>query len=118
MSTATSTLAVLASAGLVLAVSPERKLRVTPASKITPELRVLLTTYRDDLVRWLTTEPSNDNAKPPPPAPEPDPSDWRALHREYERHARSCVTCVAAGRGYGLRCGTGAATWLAYQGAG
>jgi len=61
---------------------------------------------------------ANDPAKPPPPAPEPDPSDWRALHREYERHARSCVTCVSAGRGYGLRCGTGAATWLAYQGAG
>jgi hypothetical protein len=115
MSSATSTLEVLNAAGLVLAMSPERKLRVTPASKITPELRGLLTTYRDDLVRWLTTEASNDNAKPPP---EPVSTDWRALHREYERHARSCVTCVSAGRGYGLRCGTGAATWLAYQGAG
>ncbi len=62
---------------------------------------------------------ANDPTKPPlQTALEPAPTDWRALHLEYERHARSCVTCVAAGRGYGLRCGTGAATWLAYQGAG
>lgn len=44
--------------------------------------------------------------------------DWRPLAQEYHRHHYKCPTCCAAGRGYGLRCGTGAALWSAYTSAG
>lgn len=47
----------------------------------------------------------------------PEPTDWRALAAAYHAHHFNCPTCIAAGRGtrYGLRCGTGAALWRAYQ---
>lgn len=44
-----------------------------------------------------------------------DPPTWRALAAEYHRHHFACPTCQAAGQGYGLRCGTGAALWTTYQ---
>jgi len=54
-----------------------------------------------------------------PPAPEPpiNPDAWSALDRAYLAHHTACAVCQAAGRGtrYGLRCGTGAALWSAYQ---
>lgn len=40
--------------------------------------------------------------------------DWREADRVYQLHHIGCATCVAAGRGYGLRCGTGTALWAAY----
>ena len=48
---------------------------------------------------------------------EPAAVDWRELDRAYQLHHINCPTCIAAGRGarYGLRCGTGAALWSAYQ---
>ena len=48
---------------------------------------------------------------------EPAAIDWRELDRAYQLHHINCPTCIAAGRGarYGLRCGTGAALWSAYQ---
>lgn len=123
----TATLMALQSAGLVLALTPERGLKVTPASSLTPELRGLLKAQRDDLVRWLTTEASNDPTTQPAPHPAPAvetivetasletiPS-WQDLDREYQTHHIACPTCIAAGKGYGLRCGTGAALWAAYD---
>ena len=50
--------------------------------------------------------------QPPEPA-----ADWRELDREYQRHHVNCASCIAAGRGYGLRCGTGTALWTAYDNA-
>ena len=45
----------------------------------------------------------------------PEPSiDWRGLDRAYLTHHAQCITCQAAGRGYGLRCGAGLALWTAY----
>lgn len=41
--------------------------------------------------------------------------DWREADRVYQLHHIGCATCVAAGRGYGLRCGTGTALWSAYS---
>ena len=41
--------------------------------------------------------------------------DWREADRVYQLHHIGCATCVAAGRGYGLRCGTGTALWAAYS---
>ncbi|MBN9573742.1 MAG: hypothetical protein J0H16_07360 [Alicycliphilus denitrificans] len=43
--------------------------------------------------------------------------DWREADRVYQLHHIGCATCVAAGRGYGLRCGTGTALWAAYTAA-
>ena len=42
---------------------------------------------------------------------------WLHLDRAYQAHHFKCSTCIAAGRGavYGLRCGVGAALWVAYE---
>lgn len=104
-------LAVLQSAGLVLSLTAEQGLKVVPASNITPPLRELIKAHRDDLVRCLEQEASND---PPSPICK-DPPDWTALDKAYQAHHFTCPTCIAAGKGYGLRCGTGAALWVAYS---
>lgn len=62
----------------------------------------------------------------PTPAPAPannagnsldsdKPADWQALDAAYQAHHVNCPTCIAAGKGYGLRCGAGAALWSAYD---
>ena len=52
-----------------------------------------------------------------PAEPPTDLNAWRELAAAYHLHHFNCSTCIAAGRGavYGLRCGTGAALWNAYQ---
>jgi len=39
---------------------------------------------------------------------------WRELNQAYQRHHFNCPICIAAGKGYGLRCGAGTALWTAY----
>lgn len=52
----------------------------------------------------------------PPAAPAAAPPiDWQPLAQAYHTHHFACPTCSAAGRGYGLRCGTGTALWAAYS---
>ena len=51
---------------------------------------------------------------PAPPAPA---IDWRPLAQAYHQHHFACPTCCAAGKGYGLRCGTGTTLWSAYSAA-
>ena len=46
---------------------------------------------------------------------EAPPTDWKPIAAEYHQHHFACATCIAAGKGYGLRCGTGSALWSAYQ---
>lgn len=69
--------------------------------------------------------PADPEAPEPPPAPavetnvetaslETIPS-WKDLDRAYQAHHMTCPTCISAGRGRGLRCGTGAALWAAYD---
>ena len=41
--------------------------------------------------------------------------DWRPLAQAYHAHHFGCPVCVSAGLGYGLRCGAGAALWVAYS---
>lgn len=151
MTTVTSTTTVIAalqSAGLALTLTPERGLGVTPASKLTNDLRGLIKVHRDELVRWLGRCASNDPASSellkPPPAPAVVTSpvssevstvetvgqvnklavnspvnkvapDWKALDMAYQAHHVNCPTCIAAGKGYGLRCGVGASLWAAYD---
>lgn len=67
-----------------------------------------------------------DPASPQPPAPTTPAKPpkqtfiehadtWLHLDRAYEAHHFKCPTCKAAGLGYGLRCGVGAALWTAYS---
>lgn len=67
-------------------------------------------------------EASNDPGHPPKKAPnkdrpashETESPEWRALDAAYQAHHFHCPTCVAAGKGYGIRCGAGAALWRTY----
>ena len=82
---------VLHRAGLSLSVTPERGLKVAPASKLTPPLRELVQASKPALIDLLTRlpEPANDAtspttpASPIPPAPAPpDPDRWCWPHSE------------------------------------
>lgn len=42
------------------------------------------------------------------------PTNWKVVRDAYYQHHHACPTCICAGRGYGLRCGTGASLWAAY----
>ena len=52
---------------------------------------------------------------PIPAANDPAMADWKTLDRAYLAHHVQCPQCMAAGRGYGQRCGTGATLWRRYQ---
>lgn len=123
MTTATSTATVLTalqSAGLVLTLTPDRGLGVTPKARLTEPLRVLIKAHREDLVRWLGRSASNDPTAMadmgiPMSPPAPASTDWQALDKAYQAHHVNCPTCIAAGKGYGLRCGVGSALWASYD---
>ena len=66
----------------------------------------------------------------PKPSPQPAPDKrkanpftiegmaaWRPLAQAYHAHHFSCPFCIAAGKGYGLRCGAGTTLWAAYTSA-
>jgi hypothetical protein len=84
---------------------------------LAPELRA----HKADIVALLASEASND---PDPPVTEPAPATrqshqewvqtWQPLADAYHAHHFACAVCVAAGKGFGLRCGAGAALWLTY----
>ncbi len=70
-----------------------------------------------------TAPPFTAAPEPPPPAtaqpqassPDRSPAvPWRESDRAYLAHHAECHACQCAGRGYGLRCGAGAALWAAY----
>lgn len=46
--------------------------------------------------------------------PPHDPEMWHLMDRVYQNHHVRCPTCIAAGKGYGLRCGVGAIFWATY----
>ena len=54
---------------------------------------------------------------PIPAANDPTLTDWKTLDRAYLAHHTQCHQCRSAGRGYGQRCGTGAALWRSYEAA-
>jgi hypothetical protein len=39
---------------------------------------------------------------------------WQPMADAYHRHHFGCPACIASGKGYGLRCGAGAALWTDY----
>jgi hypothetical protein len=103
--------------GLHISLEPGGALGVAPASLLTSELRDLIRGNKAVLVDYLraANDPTNDPAKAPAPEPPTDPNAWRELAAAYHQHHFTCPTCIAAGKGYGLRCGTGAALWAAYS---
>lgn len=39
---------------------------------------------------------------------------WQPLADAYHRHHFNCPTCIASGKGYGMRCGVGTSLWIVY----
>ena len=70
------------------------------------ELLGPLRQHKADLLRWLQAP-----ASVPVPV---DPAALTAIDQEYHSHHFNCPTCISAGQGRGLRCGTGAALWSTY----
>ena len=96
-------IASLRSLGLNLELTSERALRISPASLLTTELRVLIRGHRDDLIAWLQTDAGLLSGV----------NGWEAQSAIYQLHHFTCRICVAAGLGYGPRCGVGMALWHA-----
>lgn len=69
--------------------------------------------HKAALVDYL--QAANDPIGNPAPEPPTHTGDWRELADAYNRHHFKCAVCIAAGKGYGLRCGAGAALWSAYE---
>ena len=103
----------LNTAGVSIAPTENGGLLVSPASRLTPELRGMIRETKAELLKYFSVFAANDS-EPEPPS---DPNAWRELAAAYHAHHFNCPTCVAAGRGaqYGLRCGVGAALWTSYQ---
>jgi hypothetical protein len=93
---------VLHSAGLRLGIVETTVLEVTPKALITGELRSLIRANKDALIGWLRDEAAND------------PTDLHNRAMAYGQHHFSCPICIAAGQGYGHRCGSGAYRWTRY----
>lgn len=100
----------LIEAGFVLEVIDGGRLGVTPAAKLTPELRTFIRDHKPEILASLTAEAANDG-----PPPLPGAAEWETLDKAYQAHHLACPACVAAGKGYGLRCGTGSALWAEYD---
>ena len=99
----------LHAAGLTVTPLPDGGLHVAPSSRLTDELRDLVRSGKADMLRWFAMQAAND-------LPEPaDPATWRELSAAYYGHHFACTTCIAAGQGYGLRCGVGASMWRRYS---
>ena len=71
-------------------------------------------TQPPDLVQPPAPAPAKP-AKPPKQTFMDWQDTWLHLDRAYQAHHFNCSTCKAAGKGYGLRCGAGAALWTAYS---
>lgn len=114
----------LHSAGLNLKLTTENKVKVIPASCLTPELREAIRNNKPAIVDWLTTYAANENwnveipADLPPVTIEKFRNASLALDasQAYYDHHFGCPTCCAAGRGkrYGQRCQIGMNLWTEY----
>lgn len=100
-------------AGLELS-TDGHKLLIAHADRLTDELRANIRQHKQALIeRLLSAQAANDCTA----APEPEPTSWRALASAYHDHHFKCPICIAAGirPRTGLRCGVGAALWVAYD---
>ena len=96
-------------AGLTVTLKPNGQLNVAPVSRLTAELRELVRSGKADMLRWFAMNAANE-------LPEPsEPATWNELAAAYYGHHFTCKSCIAAGQGYGLRCGVGASLWRRYS---
>ena len=74
---------------------------------------------------FLPVDKASNDPEPPTAAPAPLHKSqgqryqewvatWKPMADAYHAHHFTCPTCISAGKGYGLRCGAGAALWTAY----
>lgn len=106
----------LIEAGFDVSVTDSGKLAVTPASKLTPELRTFIATHKPEIVAALTAPAANDARLTETPAPPPDRLElFRLTNERYFLHVFECNVCSAGGRGYGSRCAVGQPLWAAAQ---
>jgi hypothetical protein len=83
------------------------------------ELAPHITACKPELLHLLT-EPRLDPPTPKPHTPTRQTfgesvETWQLLARAYQLHHFTCPTCIASGKGYGLRCSAGASLWRAYS---
>jgi hypothetical protein len=103
----------LNSAGLTVALIEDGLIGVSPKDRLTDDLRALIRSQREVILAALRPAVPVLNVSP---ASDPvEPTDWRTFDRVYQRHHLTCVTCISAGLGYGMRCGVGAPLWQAYS---
>ena len=94
---------------------------VTP---VTPHL-----SDTQESAQFVPVDKASNDPEPPTATPAPAPAPprkpqgqryqewvktWKPMADAYHRHHFGCPTCIAAGKGYGLRCGAGASLWTAY----
>lgn len=131
----TKVLSTLKAAGLVLSLTPNHGLKVTPASGLTDTLRAIIRECKPMLVEHLQRTAANDAAIVPTLSeadqelliermavmqydgglPQVDAERLAVAHTHYLIHHWKCPTCKAAGQRRGKRCATGAALWIAYN---
>ncbi|MBF5004766.1 hypothetical protein [Diaphorobacter caeni] len=111
---AAAVLETLRDVGLHLDLTPERTIKVKPATLLNDELRTLIRSHKDELAKLLEAEIDAherglDFWK--------KQTRWRERSTAYYLHHFGCADCIAAGRGagYGERCADGAALWVNYQ---
>jgi len=93
---------------------------IGPRDAIT-ELAPHIAACKPELLRLLT-EPGADPSAPAPAKPMTNADrfgawvdSWRPLAAAYHAHHFKCPICIAAGKGYGLRCGAGSVLYRAYE---
>ncbi len=112
--TAAAILSELLACGINPVLTPDGAGIEVPAGCLSDVQRASIRTHKPQLVALLAQQ-SNDSPGQVAPAAAPDPGTaWRAMRDAYYSHHASCPTCRAAGLGYGLRCGAGAALWAEY----
>ena len=107
---AVSLIAELQANGIRLVAANDGKNIKAQGKPLTPELRQRVLAHKAELLERL-------HSCPRPAANDPTLADWKTLDRAYLTHHAQCHQCRSAGRGYGQRCGTGAALWRSYEAA-
>ncbi|MBS7350210.1 MAG: hypothetical protein KIG95_08675 [Comamonas sp.] len=102
------------SAGICINLSADGQRLSVPAGVLTDAQREQLRQHKAAIISHLKKQQPSSNEMAEPAPTSPVPTDWQAVRDAYYSHHYGCPTCICAGRGYGLRCGTGASLWAAY----
>ena len=93
----------LAQAGLSIEMIGKARIGISPRYLITDELRTLIQTEKHVILSILKE------------ALLAKQECWYVLSAAYHAHHFGCRICIAAGKGYCLRCGVGSALWIEYK---